>query len=110
MDISEVLSEVKKTLATVIEETGAAIEASGLPVVAGDTVPLTHLFQNLISNALKYRSEQPQDQAVVGEALHGVARRHAADPEFRAQLRVGRQALAGRQGGDPSRRACSIWR
>ncbi len=59
VDTMEVLSKVKQSLATVIEETGAVIEASGLPVVMGDDVPLLHLFQNLISNGLKYQSEQP---------------------------------------------------
>jgi len=30
-----------------------------LPVFLGDAVPFTHLFQNLVSNALKYRSDRP---------------------------------------------------
>jgi PAS domain S-box-containing protein len=58
VDIAEVIEIVKKNLATTIEETQAEISVSLLPVVCGDSVPLVHLFQNLLSNALKYRSER----------------------------------------------------
>ncbi len=37
-----------------ISETGANITAAGLPVVQGDRVHLTQVFQNLLSNSLKY--------------------------------------------------------
>ncbi len=58
VDISDIIDTVKKNLSTTIEETGAEIRTSGLPVVRGNSVPLVHLFQNLVSNALKYRSER----------------------------------------------------
>ncbi len=57
--IADVLDTVKKNLYTTIEETQAEISTSDLPVVHGDAVPLVHLFQNLLSNALKYRSTKP---------------------------------------------------
>jgi light-regulated signal transduction histidine kinase (bacteriophytochrome) len=53
-----VIDTVKQNLATTIEESGAEILTSGLPVVRGNSVPLIHLFQNLVSNALKYRSDR----------------------------------------------------
>jgi two-component sensor histidine kinase len=56
--IGDVLETARKNLATTIEETGAEISISALPVVRGDPVPLVHLFQNLLSNALKYRSAE----------------------------------------------------
>ncbi len=59
LDSNKILAEVEKNLATAIAESGATISASSLPLLRGNPVPLTHLFQNLISNALKYRSEQP---------------------------------------------------
>jgi light-regulated signal transduction histidine kinase (bacteriophytochrome) len=59
VDISEVLAGVKKNLATTVAESGAVISAADLPIVPGDAVPFTHLFQNLVSNALKYRSGAP---------------------------------------------------
>jgi chemotaxis family two-component system sensor kinase Cph1 len=58
VNIREVIEIVKKNLSTTIEETQAEISMSSLPMVRGDSVPLVHLFQNLLSNALKYRSER----------------------------------------------------
>ena len=58
VDTNQILETVKKNLATSIEETAAEITTSDLPVVRGDAVPLVHLFQNLVSNALKYRSKR----------------------------------------------------
>lgn len=58
VNIREVIETVEKNLSTTIEETQAEISMSHFPVVRGDSVPLVHLFQNLLSNALKYRSER----------------------------------------------------
>jgi PAS domain S-box-containing protein len=44
-----------------IEETGAQIVGTDLPVVCAQKIHVVQLFQNLIGNALKYRSgQQPQ--------------------------------------------------
>jgi light-regulated signal transduction histidine kinase (bacteriophytochrome) len=59
VSIADVLETVQKNLRTTIDETQAEIVMSPLPVVCGDPVPLVHLFQNLLSNALKYRSAEP---------------------------------------------------
>ncbi len=56
VSIAQVLETVTKNLATIIAETHAEITTSALPVVRADSVPLVHLFQNLMSNALKYKS------------------------------------------------------
>jgi light-regulated signal transduction histidine kinase (bacteriophytochrome) len=58
VNIGEVIETVRKNLATVMEETGAEVTAGDLPTVHGDPAPLVHLFQNLVSNALKYRGER----------------------------------------------------
>ncbi len=58
VDVGEVLDSVMKNLSTTIQETGAEISISVLPVVRGEPVPLVLLFQNLVSNALKYRGKQ----------------------------------------------------
>jgi PAS domain S-box-containing protein len=42
-----------------IEESGAEITSDELPVVLGDRSQLVQLFQNLIGNAIKFRSEEP---------------------------------------------------
>jgi histidine kinase len=42
-----------------IRESGARIETDRLPEVAGDRVQFVRVFQNLLSNAMKYRSGEP---------------------------------------------------
>ena len=69
VDTNNVLAEVKKNLATTIEETGAVVTGADLPVLLADSVPITHLFQNLVSNALKYRSKEPPRIVVSAQNL-----------------------------------------
>lgn len=47
-----------KNLAVVIDETGAQIEHEALPVVQAISSQLALLFQNLIGNAIKFRSKE----------------------------------------------------
>jgi PAS domain S-box-containing protein len=42
-----------------IKESGAIVEFEHLPVVKAEKAILAHVFQNLISNAIKYRSSAP---------------------------------------------------
>lgn len=56
-DLSAALSDAMSVLKNRIEETDAVIKAQALPVACGDTAQMTHVFQNLLSNALKYRRE-----------------------------------------------------
>jgi signal transduction histidine kinase len=48
-------------------QTGAVIEAGPLPVVRAQLTLMTVVFQNLLSNALKFRSEQPPRIVVTAE-------------------------------------------
>jgi light-regulated signal transduction histidine kinase (bacteriophytochrome) len=54
-DLAAAFSEALSVLKNRIEEMGAAITAQSLPVVRGDTAQMAHVFQNVLSNALKYR-------------------------------------------------------
>jgi PAS domain S-box-containing protein len=56
---NEVLLRTLQTLDYLIAESHARIERQHLPLLAVHEVHLTQLFQNLIGNALKYRSEAP---------------------------------------------------
>jgi signal transduction histidine kinase len=58
-DCSAVLDQVLANLRMVIEESGAAVTHDPLPPVMADATQLGQLFQNLISNALKFRSDEP---------------------------------------------------
>ncbi len=55
VDLNAVLAEVRSDLKSVIETTGASIESGPLPNVPGIRLLLHQLFQNLISNAVKFR-------------------------------------------------------
>jgi PAS domain S-box-containing protein len=52
----DALQSALDNLRLAIEETGAAITRDPLPTLLADNVQLTQLFQNLIGNALKFRS------------------------------------------------------
>lgn len=51
------VEEATKNLNLAISETGACVSFSSLPTVFGEKIQLVRLFQNLIGNAVKYRSE-----------------------------------------------------
>ena len=59
VDCNVVLEDVKTDLASAIKENNATIESGELPWVMGYDVDLRILFQNLINNALKFRSNEP---------------------------------------------------
>lgn len=59
VDLEQVLDKVERELARVVEESGTRILRSPLPVIMGDETQLTRLMQNLIANAIKYRSDEP---------------------------------------------------
>jgi len=50
-----VLDDAIHNLRSLIEESGAVIVRERLPVVTGDAMQLTRLFQNLLVNSIKYR-------------------------------------------------------
>ncbi|MBZ2164599.1 PAS domain S-box protein [Methanobacterium spitsbergense] len=58
VDNNEVIQEVYVNLAASIEDTNAEITYDSLPSIITDKQLMIQLFQNLISNAIKYRSEE----------------------------------------------------
>jgi light-regulated signal transduction histidine kinase (bacteriophytochrome) len=54
-----VLDRVLKSLKLAIEDSGAVITRKPLPAVLGDSVQLSQLFQNLVTNAIKFHGEKP---------------------------------------------------
>ncbi len=58
-DCADVIDRALTILRPMIEENGAVVSYGVLPAVAADRPQLIRLFQNLISNAIKFRSEKP---------------------------------------------------
>jgi PAS domain S-box-containing protein len=56
-DLEESCAEAMAVLKKRIEETGAVVWTGALPTTRGETSQMAHVFQNVISNALKYRRD-----------------------------------------------------
>lgn len=58
VSLDQMMTELLNTLDIKIQEVNAEISVNSLPDVVGDENQLYQLFQNLLSNALRYRSEK----------------------------------------------------
>ncbi|MEM6550668.1 MAG: PAS domain S-box protein [Planctomycetota bacterium] len=68
IDPGGVVSQVRSDLAQEIEAAGAEVLIAGdLPPIVGDPSMIRSVFQNLISNAIKYRRDEPPRIEVSGD-------------------------------------------
>lgn len=58
VDLDNVINDVLFNLEIAIEKNDAVITKEGLPVIFGDYSQMVQVFQNLIGNAIKYRSKK----------------------------------------------------
>ena len=58
VDVNKVVGDAIAALKLTIERERAEITVDTLPFIQGDAVQLTQVFQNLVSNSLKYRSTE----------------------------------------------------
>jgi len=71
IDLNEVLEKVKEDLSSTIENTGAVIKSEDLPSLGGVSYQLEQLFNNLISNALKYKvADVKPSISILAEKVH----------------------------------------
>src|SRR5262249_15017997 len=57
-DCNRVVNEAMLNLRAAIEESGASVTYDSLPSVAAEPAQLVQVFQNLIGNAIKFRSKE----------------------------------------------------
>ena len=67
VDLDQAVRRALADLASAIDESGAKIDADDLPTVSGELSLLTLVFQNLIGNAIKFRSAEAPAVRVTAE-------------------------------------------
>jgi light-regulated signal transduction histidine kinase (bacteriophytochrome) len=103
VDLNAVLGMVRENLKSPIEDSGAVISIDSPPYVHGLEAQLVQLFQNLISNAIKYRSASPLTVRIVGRRQKGEWCFEVADngigidPEYHKKIFAVFQRLHGRK-------------
>jgi PAS domain S-box-containing protein len=58
VDLNKIVKFARDNLKRIISKSGAEIRYSKLPTVSADEVQMIQLFQNLIGNAIKFRSDE----------------------------------------------------
>lgn len=80
LDMANFMAGLLATLAFQAKEAGAEIKLAELPECLGDPAQLSHVFTNLIENAIKYRSpERPLEIEISGRLEGGMAEYSVAD-------------------------------
>ena len=87
VDLERVLDRTVSNLTVAIEEEGATVTRDPLPTVKGDESWLTQVFQNLISNAIRFRgAEAPR--------VHVAAARTNGSGEWRISVQDNGEGIA----------------
>lgn len=71
VDMNALVRGVLSDLEIALQDVGAQVEVTSLPAVLGDPSQLRQLWQNLISNALKYRQPEQAPSIHVGSDYQG---------------------------------------
>jgi light-regulated signal transduction histidine kinase (bacteriophytochrome) len=79
VDCAKVVQAAVDSLATTIAETRATVTIAPLPHVQGDSAQLGQLFRQLLSNALKFRSEHPPRISITATPENGRVRFSVVD-------------------------------
>lgn len=59
-DLQLVLQDVKRDMSSLLEQTNATLDIGPMPTIIGDHSQLSRVFQNLITNGLKYQEHDSQ--------------------------------------------------
>jgi len=71
VDCNALIEEIVSNLRGMIEDTGATVECGPVPAITSIRILLVQLFQNLISNGIRYRGEKPPVIRIAAEASEG---------------------------------------
>lgn len=92
VDLEEILDEISHNLKLSLKENEIKIDHNPLPVVNANRSQMLQLFQNLISNAIKFKSEKPhricisanknEDKYVFSVKDNGIG----IDPKYQEQI------------------------
>lgn len=77
VDLRNAVTQATQNLELEIKASGATVIVEGLPTVPSNEIQLVRVFQNLISNAIKYRSDDPLEIGIRAER---------AGPDFVLQI------------------------
>lgn len=77
VNLNRVLDEVLLDLEVPVHESGVEIEADDLPEIEADSSQMRQLFQNLISNALKFRRDDVQPRIRISAESTSIDDRNA---------------------------------
>jgi|GEM_PF-906374 len=103
VDLNAVMEIVRQNLKVAIDDSGAVISTADLPVVKAYSGHFISLFQNLIGNAIKYRSELPPVIRVSVEETGGHPRFAISDngigiePEYHEKIFAAFKRLHGKK-------------
>ena len=67
VDCAAVIQRVVANLQISIAESDAVVTCGDLPTIMADAIQIEQLFQNLISNAIKFRAEDPPQVGIAAE-------------------------------------------
>ena len=70
-NLEKIVREVLSDLESRITRSGAKVHMEGLPIVEADGVQMRQLFQNLISNALKFHKKDISPEIVIRGQVNG---------------------------------------
>ena len=103
VDLNVIIENVTQNLKVSIDESGAVITTGPLPTLSAREGHFIPLFQNLIGNAIKYRSAQPPRIHVSAQAMDGQLRFTVADngmgidPAYREKIFIAFKRLHGKK-------------
>jgi len=104
VDCEEIVRTAKENLDATIAESGALFTHDPLPTVSGDPTQLTQIFQNLFSNAIKFRRPEEAPRIHVSAARQDSAWRFSVrdngigiEPRYFDRIFIIFQRLHGRE-------------